>query len=259
MKKLNLLLPSVSCLILAGCAANGFYEGYSSTTPEHIEDYNQKVFLGIPFALAFEGSSVRINEEWVATVAHNKIILLGREVYYHPRCDFALIRDKTDKKEDYPKVGYIYENDGYNEIYHIGYPLFAPLSSHKGNYLGDVTNPTDNCYYSATDGTVIGGMSGGGVYNKHGDVVGVTTGVMYKNIKWDKTVNKREQMAPAVFMSFLAVEDFIHEVTGIEYYPDTVNLSNPLTEEERSDIQKQLEKSKYKSNSRNTKHFKNTK
>jgi hypothetical protein len=258
MKKISLFLPSVS-ILLTGCAANGFYEGYSSTTPENIEKYNEKIFLGIPVALAFEGSSVRINDEWVATAAHNKVILLGREVYYHPRCDFALIRDKTDKKTEYPKVGFVYENVGYNEVYHVGYPLLAPLSSHKGKYLGDVSNPTDNCYYSATDSTVISGMSGGGVYNKYGEVVGVTIGIMFKNIKWDKTEVKKEHFAPSVFMPFLAVEDFIHEVTGIEYYPDTVNLSNPLTYEEKADIQKQLKESKYRSSSKTIKQFKNTK
>lgn len=249
MKKFSILLPSVLSL-LTGCAANGFYEGYSSTTPEKIEKYNEKIFLGIPIALAFEGSSVRISDEWVATVAHNKVILLGREVYYHPRCDFALIRDKAEKKWDYPKIGFVYENDGYNEVYHVGYPLLAPLSSHKGNYLGDVSNPTDNCYYSATDSTVIGGMSGGGVYNKNGEVVGVTTGIMFKNIKWDKTANKREHMAPAIFISFLGVEDFIHEVTGVDYYPNIENISNPLTEKEKTDIRKQLGKSKGQSNSK---------
>ena len=242
MKKLNLLLSSISCVLLSGCAANGFYEGYSSTTPEKIEEYNEKIFLGIPVALAFEGSSVRLNEEWVATVAHNKIILLGREAYYHPRCDFALIRDKIEKKEDYPKVGLVYRDEGYNEVYHLGYPVFAPLSSHKGKYIGDVSNTVDNCYYSATNSTVIAGMSGGGVYNQNGDVVGVTTGVMYGNIKWDKTEDKREQLDPSIFMSFLGVEDFIYEVTGIKYYPNKTNLSNPLTEEERVDIQKQLKK-----------------
>jgi hypothetical protein len=232
-KKNNITKFLFLSFLLQGCTINGFYEGYSSDTPDDILKYNDKKFLGIPFLLAFEGSSVKLNNQWRATVAHNRPLLVGQEVYYHPRCDFALI--KIADEGDYPEVGFaFYEKN----VFHVGYPIFGIGSSHKGEARGDVINTTDNCMYSATDGTVISGMSGGGVFNESGQLVGVTTGVMFNNLEWP---DGKTELFPSVFMPLAGVEDFIYEITGIDFYPDFETVSNPLTTAEKLAIRKELE------------------
>lgn len=229
MKKLGLASMIIS--LLSGCAANGFYEGVSSNTPDNIDEFTDKKFLGVPALLAFEGSSVKINNEWRATVAHNAPLLIGQDVFYHPRCDFALIRVKDEG--NIPTLNYVYEND---TVFHTGYPIFAGYSSHEGKYLGEVQDNKDGCKYSATNGTVIGGMSGGGVFNEKGEAIGVNVGVMLSSVKW----KDKSEVSPAVFMSFPAMNDFITEVTGINFYPG-FDQSNKLTESELLAIRKEVQ------------------
>ena len=140
-------------LTLLGCAFNGLPEGYHDQTPEGISENVEKVFVP-PF---MEGSSVRLNDEWLLSAAHNKTIffLQGREVYYHPTCDVALIRDH--KEGVTTKVGSL--NVG-ESVFVVGYPAAMPLMSHKGRHVGNITIPKTPCIYGATNATTIGGMSG---------------------------------------------------------------------------------------------------
>lgn len=219
------------CIFLSGCAINGFYEGVHDDSPKEASTITKKNFIGIPPFLSFDGSSVKLDNEWRATVAHNKIILLGKEVYYHPRCDFALYREKSNDYE--PNVGIALEKE---TLFLTGYPLFATYSSHKGKYIGEVHNPQDKCIYSGTDGTLIGGMSGGGVVDVNNNVVGVNVGIMYKNIEF----SVQDELAPAIFISFLSVQDFIEAVIGRDLYPTINGQSNPLTESEIIELKKQV-------------------
>lgn len=193
-------------IFLSGCAANGFYEGIASGTPENAFKETEKNFIGVPMFLSMEGSSVKYNNEWRVTVAHNKPLLIGKEVYYHPKCDFAIFRDKSEGEE--PVKGYVHQNQ---TTYHTGYPIGMIFSSHKGSYIGEIIDTRDDCTYSASDTTMISGMSGGGVYNKYGELVGVNVGIMFGDIKWE---DGKEADSPGVFMSINRMKDFIEEVTG---------------------------------------------
>ena len=196
-------------LLLAGCVANGFYEGIALETPEHVLSENKKIFVGMPYVVSLIGSSAKYNDEWRVTAAHNRWLISKEEAYFHPFCDFALFRDSSGESKK-SKLGYILENE---EVYHVGYPLGLSISSHKGTYIGEILNPVDNCVYSASDATLISGMSGGGAYNKYGDLVGVNIGIMHGNIKWP---DGRVGFSPSIFISINAVKIFIEEVIGSE-------------------------------------------
>lgn len=230
MKRLG--LAATVLMLLSGCAANGFYEGVHDDTPEDIEKYTDKKFFGVPVLLGLEGSSVKLDNQWRATVAHNKWLLIGQEVYYHPRCDFALIKVEDTGEE--PDLGLILDNE---KVFHTGYPVFGFYSSHEGKYLADVKDNSDDCTYSTTDATLISGMSGGGVFNEKGAVAGVNVGIMF-GVDWKD--NPVDVSNPAVFMSLLAVRDFIFEVTGKNLYPEFDTYSNQLTEEEKKHIKEDL-------------------
>lgn len=187
---------------LFGCASNGFYEGVSDETPKGIQEKVHKNFLGIPALASLEGSSVDIFDGWRATVAHNKPMLIGKEVVYHPTCDFALYKDVKSKET---KLGTVSKNQ---EIFMTGYPTMGMFSSHVGEYLGDVTY--DDCLYSASNGTVIGGMSGGGVFNDAGELVGLNVGVVNDTVVWP---NGESAKNISLFISIEYVKSFIEETT----------------------------------------------
>jgi hypothetical protein len=200
-------LMATILLLSPSCIANGFYEGVASGTPKNVLSENKKIFIGVPLLLSLTGSSAKYNNEWYVTAAHNKPLLGGKEAYYHPVCDFAIFRNKSDKGKE-PKLGYVFKNE---DTYHVGYPVGMLISSHKGKYIGEVFNPGDKCIYSASDATTISGMSGGGVYNKYGELVGVNIGIMQGAIEWP---NGKVEFSPSIFMSINTVKIFIEEVTG---------------------------------------------
>jgi hypothetical protein len=208
MKKLIALL---FVLILSGCANGIPTMSYSSTTPEALEN-TEKLFVGVPVLLSMEGSSARLNEDWIVTVKHNSLImgLQGVESYEHPTCDIALIKSKGD---NVVPTGKLYSND---KVVHVGYPVGMPLSVNEGVYLGDTSvRGWGECSYSATTGVVMSGMSGGGVYNAAGELVGVNHGFATGELVWP---DGRTADSPAVFLSLFAVEDWIEEVTGLKLY-----------------------------------------
>lgn len=211
-------------IILSGCAANGFYEGVASGTPENIKAETEKNFIGVPLLLSMEGSSAKYDNEWRVTVAHNKLLLVGKEVYYHPKCDFAMYRDKSEGEE--PVIGLVYEDQ---KTYHAGYPIGMVFSSHEGKYIGEANDLRDDCIYSTSDTTMISGMSGGGVYNEFGELVGVNVGIMYGELDFQ---NGKKANSPGVFMSINRMKDFVEEVTGkkVEFsHRTTVNNDNIAT------------------------------
>ena len=60
----------------------------------------------------------------------------------------------------------------------LGYPLASPLVVNPGKWMFDITG-ADGCKYSAMSGVMIGGMSGGGVYNSKGELVGINIGISH--------------------------------------------------------------------------------
>lgn len=214
-KILASIIPVIT--ILSGCAMNGLPQGYSKDTPYNVEERVEKIFIGIPVIASMEGSSVRLNKDWMLTAAHNKPILslLGKDVYYHPKCDIALYRssDEGFNGSYDTSYGLVYKGD---EVFHVGYPIISTIVSHKGNYLGDVITD-DGCQYSATTAKVISGMSGGGVFDTKGNIVGITIGFLPNNIVWeDDGKVLASYKNPSIFMSINYVSDWIEKITEIK-------------------------------------------
>ncbi|WP_136483361.1 serine protease [Vibrio sp. H11] len=197
------------CLLLTGCSSQWIARSDIDGT---IEQNNQKIFIGIPVLASLEGSMARLDESWILTAKHNRVILAlqGREVYYHPYCDIALVKNAGTISA---AVGMVFNGQ---EILHVGYPIGLPLSASKGKYVGDVfVQGWDGCQMSATTGVVSSGMSGGGVYNDHAELIGINHGYVSGSVLWP---NGEQASHPAVFVSLYAVKDWLQLVTGKDYY-----------------------------------------
>lgn len=206
MKSLKLM---VSMVLLVGCA---------NTTPEYDEiktlalATNEKIFIGIPSLFALEGTMVRLNEEWLLTPKHNKLLLQlqgyrdGVDVFYHPTCDIALVKEEGVGRSE---VGLLYEGQ---TVYQAGYAIYQGFTVEKGVYLGDIiANGWEKCFMAASTAENSMGLSGGAVYNKDGVLVGVTHGTASGIIKWD---NGNAANYPSVFTPLYSVKDWLHELTG---------------------------------------------
>lgn len=202
MKKLTAMLLTA---ILSSCAAsNGSITGVDPDTPQKVLDNTGKKFVGIPVLLSMEGSYARLNEEWIITAAHNRPIL-PQETFYHPICDVALYKDSS-VTESVLDAGVVYYGE---EVFHVGYPLLYGEVSQKGVVVGDTVG-SDGCRYTITTASVMVGMSGGGVYNSQGELIGITNGFSEKLVWQDGRV--MEDMT--LFITINAVKDWIEEVTG---------------------------------------------
>lgn len=219
MNKFNTMIV-LAVSILTGCVSSGI------PTP-HIAGENdaarntEKIFLGVPPLLSLEGSVARLNSEWLITAAHNKPILegTGREVFYHPTCDVALVREKGDNVVD---VGKLYTNDNVSVA---GYPIYMPLSISEGKYHTDVdldagSYPYPDCVYSLTDAASAQGMSGGGVYNENEELVGVYVGIL-SDLKFHDAGNEHlNDKTLSAFIYLGVVRDWIEDVTGTKLYKE---------------------------------------
>lgn len=196
-------------IFLSACVSNGKPTFTDNNTPEHIITSTHKMFVGVPMLLSLEGSYVEIGDGWAITVAHNKMILsLTRgEVIYHPTCDIALFKVKTSNILQFDKVSSIDE-----KLFASGYPIMLPLVFNEGNWIGDiVTSDRLNCVQSMATFNVTSGMSGGGVWNEKGNLIGVVVGILDKATFPDGTTYKNV----SVWQSLYGVKDWIYENTGV--------------------------------------------
>lgn len=207
MKTLSIILAAIS---LTGCVSNGITLGVESGTPSHAIEATEKRFVGIPPLLAAEGSAVYLGNGWYVTAEHNKLILGAQmlDVVYHPTCDIALFRD-TPKNMATTKLGMIRQGE---TTHTVGYPLSMPISASYGEYVGDFFEPDAKCLYSATTSKVTSGMSGGGVWNDKGELVGIIRGVTSGEVKWE---DGRTAYRPSAFTSVYVVREWIYKVTGM--------------------------------------------
>ena len=212
------ILLLISIGFLSGCA-NGVSSLASDLDPQ-IEHNNKKMFVGIPILFGLEASSVRLDENWILTAKHNKVLLnlLGIEAYYHPHCDIALI---PEQGKGHSKVGLVYRGES---VVHIGYPMAFPLAENHGIYLGEVlVDSWQKCVMSASTGVIATGMSGGGVYNKQGELVGINHGYVSSKINWEDHADWSNHTAhnPSVFLALFAVKDWLNNTTGQDYFLST--------------------------------------
>lgn len=202
MKKSIIILLTA---ILSGCAAtNGDITGVDPDTLSGVLDNTGKKFVGIPVLLSMEGSYARLNKDWIITAAHNRPIL-PQETFYHPTCDVALYKDST-ASEGVLEAGVVYYGES---VFHVGYPLAHGEVSQKGVVVGDTVD-SDGCRYTITTASVMGGMSGGGVYNQQGELIGITNGISEKLV-WE---DGRVMDDMTLFITINAVKGWIEQVTG---------------------------------------------
>jgi hypothetical protein len=175
----------------------------------HVYESTSKIFVGIPMLLSMEGSSVRLNDEWVLTNKHNWPILAikgyisGLDVFYHPDCDIAMYRDPVKSAS----VGLVYLNQ---TVIHSGYPVNEGYATSQGLYVGDVVSSDyPNCQMSMSTGGVKGGMSGGGVWNEQGELVGITVGYLPQEVEFDGETFE----SPSVWVSLNLVKHWIGYVS----------------------------------------------
>ncbi|UUW39711.1 putative serine protease [Vibrio phage VPMCC14] len=203
-----------SVIALGGCA-NGKITHDTSVLPKSSLEAVEKVFIGIPLLASMEGSTVRLDDTWVLTAAHNKPILEMqlKDVYYHPTCDIAIYKEPLKGFEiTYDKV-YIKER-----VFHTGYPVGLPMSVNAGEVIGNVNmKKYPECRVVATTGVVAKGMSGGGVFDTDGNLLGINHGYATSTIYWN---NGTSLQNGGLFLPLSYVNDWIEDITGKQLFND---------------------------------------
>lgn len=203
----------LAVVLLLGCA-NGI--PYLVTNKSSISDNTEMIFIGLPLILSMSGSSARLDENWMVTAAHNKFILevQMKDVYYHPECDIAIYRDEVDtSKNNTVPVGVLMFQE---QVKHLGYSVGVLLSEGIGTYEGIIkTVEHPNCHADIlTTAKVMGGMSGGGVYNTKDELVGITSAFANE----DFVINGKLIEQPTYAVLLEDVSDWLFQVTGVNYY-----------------------------------------
>ncbi|WP_254868933.1 serine protease [Vibrio hepatarius] len=154
--------------LLVGCVGSN---GKVTVTNEHPAlDYE---FTGIPLLFFGFGTSTPITPELSLTVAHVAKLNYDKVVAYHPYCDIAIVKSNNSAL-DYPNLGLVFPNQ---PVRTFGMSPTGDVLTGSGRYRRDlllVEVPYfKKCPASVTDAPVQDGMSGGGVYNDNGSLVGI--------------------------------------------------------------------------------------
>ncbi|CAL9962169.1 protease [Vibrio phage D148] len=211
----NMLMALMAVFALSGCAANGIPT--PSLQSNAMTDGVEKIFVGIPVMASIEGSTARLDEEWFVTAAHNRLILdsTGHEVYYHPTCDIALVREKGISAE----VAKVVENE---EISVVGYPVNYPtITVNEGKHIGFVRIQAyrDCDAFEMSTATTMSGISGGGVYNKDHQLIGVIDGIIYQSLPIvGGDFDGQNVSNTSYFTNLYEVRGWLTEITGKEYF-----------------------------------------
>ncbi|AKO77638.1 hypothetical protein EN12_21170 [Vibrio cholerae] len=201
-------IPIISCSILAGCAGNGL------VTPTTEMDNVDLKFLGFPGVLAMQGSAVRIDENWLLTAKHNAFFIVFDDVYEHPFCDIALIKDKgeIDAPANFKLAN---ENE---KVTHKGYGSFLAIpSKSNGEFLQYLT--VNNCTLGLSNAPVWSGMSGGAVYNSNQELIGINQSIIWSVELSQGSIPLKEAERRTSFTPVCTdeVAQWIENVTGVQY------------------------------------------
>lgn len=197
------ILIVVFCLSLTGCALNTLPRLSSVDKP--YMDNVQSISIGVPILLGLSGSEVVVNNQYTLSARHNGIVLPDSAIK-HPDCDIAI----------YPTEGF-YSGLELGTL-NIGAKVFftgkvapiLPKQHLEGVYIGDaigVFGKEDKCLYSFSTSGNIAGMSGGGVFNEGGELVGIVVGILYGWFELDGEVYYN----PSIFLRTEYVINWIKE------------------------------------------------
>ncbi len=204
-KPLNIVVCMMFIAVLNGCfLINGPLEKAKETNAPDLG----YVPIGIPFLFGGHGTSVPLTKELSLTAKHVASISYHSVVAYHPKCDVAIVKKQTELNE-FPPLGVVNSKDN---VFTYGMGLLGDLLVGKGIYYQDV-NFVDShifkaCPASITDAAIQSGMSGGGVYNAKGELVGIISGMSSDKFHLlDGTDLGNERTS--VFVSTLHVKEWI--------------------------------------------------
>ncbi|MGF1766009.1 serine protease [Enterovibrio makurazakiensis] len=234
-KTLRTVFISICALVLLqGCfLINGPLEYAEATYGEdtNVPSVNY-LPIGIPFLLGGHGSSVPISQELSLTAKHIAQLDYSSVVAYHPDCDIAIIKENNVGKSFAP-IGTIQRDQATTTV---GMGLTGKVLIGEGKYYIDV-NFVDSslfarCPASITDAPVQSGMSGGGVFNENGELVGIISGISGSGFKLlDGTDLGNERTS--VFVSTLHVKPWLVETIESFYGESqdvlTANLQTSLS------------------------------
>ncbi len=208
------MIGLILAMSLTGCF---LVNGELTAVPEKNKPSIKYLPIGIPFLLGGHGSSVPLTENLSLTAKHIATYTYNSVVAYHPDCDIAII-EQDNSKEDLVALGNIYPEKAVSTY---GRGLTGNLLEGVGKYYLDVnfidSDLFENCPASVMDAPIQSGMSGGGVFNDSGELVGIISGMSGAKFK---LLNGQELNLErvSVFVSTNFVKDWIKEqVTA--YYP----------------------------------------
>ncbi|MBC5851160.1 S1 family peptidase [Vibrio metschnikovii] len=222
-RNVMITMPLISSLMLTGCAGNGL------VTPTTEMDNVDFKFIGIPVLLGMHGSAVRIDENWLLTARHNSIFLLFDELYKHPSCDIALIKDngKLDKEINFNLI----KDD--ESVTHKGYAGFLAMPSNgKGKFLQYLT--FDKCTFGLTDAPIWSGMSGGAVYNSNNELVGINQSIIFDVELKEGSMPLKEAKRRSAFTPVCTEEvgQWIEKITGVKYCSEYKDVTARINKDE---------------------------
>lgn len=201
----------LTLVVLVSACSNGHVSHDTSILSNRTIANTEKVFAGIPILLGMDGSAARLNEEWMVTAAHNMPILVatGRwDVIEHPTCDIAVYRSKGSNTVPLA-IGHFGE-----ELVAVGYPMGMPMAANPGKVIGNVVmDDYPDCTMVATTMVIAQGMSGGGVYNTDGELVGVVHGFATSTMYWPDGTSLSNG---GVYVQLSTVREWLFEVTGVK-------------------------------------------
>ncbi|OOE48174.1 hypothetical protein BZG11_15150 [Salinivibrio kushneri] len=175
------------------------------------------------------GTSVPITPTLSLTAAHVAEFSASDVVAIHPRCDVALI--KADNRGlQLPDLGLIYQGD---TVEVFGKSSAGDVLSAKGLYYMDLMiagfKEVENCPSSITDAPIRGGMSGGGAFNRSGELVGILVGFAHP----EKTTLDSGQRLGLERMTIFVSINYIHAwlETKAARYGGLSPLSLPIVQD----------------------------
>ncbi len=201
------MIGLILAMSLTGCF---LVNGELTAVPEKNKPTIKYLPIGIPFLLGGHGSSVPLTENLSLTAKHIATYTYNSVVAYHPDCDIAII-EQDNSKEDLVALGNIYPEKAVSTY---GRGLTGNLLEGVGKYYLDVnfidSDLFENCPASVMDAPIQSGMSGGGVFNDSGELVGIISGMSGAKFKLlDGQELNLERVS--VFVSTNFVKDWIKE------------------------------------------------
>lgn len=207
--------------VLSGCVSSNGTTQEAKHYPEL--DYE---FIGIPLLAFGSGTSVPLTPELSITAAHVARFGYDKVVAYHPHCDIAII-ETDNNSDDISLTGKVFSGES---VTTFGMDLFGGMLTSQGLYHLDLNfvNEDDysTCPASVMDAPIEAGMSGGGVYNRDSELVGIITAFASKEGTKLLNGDPLEIDRLSIFVSTLYLEPWVEETLN-DYYHDDANIALP--------------------------------